>query len=270
LKVRSISQLKEAVLEQRELEKKAASTGFTDLDKCIGGFLPRHLYTLTGHTNTGKTTLACNFADNVRKQGKKVLYIALEPDINIVLSLASVRLNKAYKDLTESDIGYDDGLIEILLQEDVKNLKELVQIISEQSLKYNLIIVDHIGYFLSGENVIQAQADALKILAKITKDYKTAVLIIAHPRKIPTHKLIFMEDIGGSASFMQDSTEVIILHRFLKEPNNELNREYDFKATITVPKTKKANGYSYCEVYFQSQKAKILSSNEVYKDKIYD
>src|SRR5690606_19620348 len=174
---RKIQNLSKEVLEQRELEKISPSTGFKELDECIGGFLPKHLYTLSGPTNGGKTSLACNFADALRKQGRRVLYIALEPDINVVSILASVRLNKRFSELTEDELTYDEGLIDVLLQEDVKGVSQLVPIIKNTGHNYSLIVIDHIGYFVSSENnTAQNQANILKLLAMLAKQLQTAVL----------------------------------------------------------------------------------------------
>src|SRR5690606_12418260 len=93
---RKIQNLSKEVLEQRELEKISPSTGFKELDECIGGFLPKHLYTLSGPTSGRQTSLACNFAYAFRTQGRRVLYRAWGPDINVVSILASVRLNKGF------------------------------------------------------------------------------------------------------------------------------------------------------------------------------
>lgn len=257
VKPRKVGDVAKEFLLQRELEKQAPSTGFPDLDKCIGGFLPRHLYTLTAQTNAGKTMLACNFADAVRKQGKKVLYIALEPDINISATLAGVRTNKTYSELTDRDILHEDGQIDILLQEDIKSLSHLVEIIKQAGEYYSLIIVDHISYFVTGDNTNQAQSNALKTLASLSKTQNTAILLIAHIKKGVKNDFITMDDISGSGAFKQDSTEVLILVRQV-EDENSITPTYKPEGFIYVPKTKVYSKHKSCEILFQDNKAKIL------------
>src|SRR5690606_4611918 len=231
-----------------------------------GGFLPKHLYTLSGPTNGGKTSLACNFADALRKQGRRVLYIALEPDINVVSILASVRLNKRFSELTEDELTYDEGLIDVLLQEDVKGVSQLVPIIKNTGHNYSLIVIDHIGYFVSSENnTAQNQANILKLLAMLAKQLQTAVLVIAHPRK-DVGKYMTVDDIAGSAAFKQDSTEVLLLHRFKEKEDDELDPTYKLEAMISVPKTKTGNRKATCKIWFQEHKAKILGSEHVYQE----
>ena len=53
-------------------------TGFTELDKLIGGLHPNELIILAARTGMGKTALALNIADNVAAGGQTVLFVSLE------------------------------------------------------------------------------------------------------------------------------------------------------------------------------------------------
>src|SRR5690606_19504894 len=79
VKPKSLQDIKFERMNEKELEKIAPKTGYPELDKLIKGFIPGHLYTVTGNTNVGKTSLACNFAVSVAGQGKSVLYLLLNP-----------------------------------------------------------------------------------------------------------------------------------------------------------------------------------------------
>jgi len=221
LRSKSPRKIKEIVVErmkEREFEKIAPSTGYAGLDKLIVGFIPCNLYCLTGDTNSGKTVLCCNFAVNVARQKKKVLYIALETGNKIVEVLASVRLKKAYRELTEEDLEDKDSYIDLFVDRDIESIEDLEKTLNSLEEHYDLIIIDHIGYFVSDKaNFLQEQANILKRLRYLTKERKTAILIVAHLRKrakeqkkdyVPTS-----DDIAGSASFKQDSTDVMIVLR---------------------------------------------------------
>jgi replicative DNA helicase len=226
-------------MKEKELEKIAPKTGYAELDRIIKGFIPGHLYTLTGSENVGKTSISCNFAVRIAKQGKKVLYIALEPENTVVDYLASVRTGKEFDDLTEEDISYDDGNIKIFGKEDIRQLKQLIDVV-EHSDRYDLIIIDHLGYFVGGSDVYSQQSDAIKKLAWLAKKKKCAVVMIAHLRKRPPGKkqvLPTSDDISGSGSFKQDSTEVMILTRTLKNPDDD-SFEYSNDGVLYVTKTK--------------------------------
>lgn len=224
-------------IEEKKLEAISPKTGFSKLDELIKGFVPGHLYTLTGHTNVGKTTLAANFAINISKQGKRVLYFALEPGSTIVEYLATIRNKKQFDSLSNEEIKEFDPNIDIYLQEDVKTLNDLVSVVKKLD-RYDLIIIDHIGYYTSDakKTLNDSQADVLKELAKLSKSKRCAVMVIAHIRKsakdIPT-----IDDISGSGAFKQDSTEVLVAIREKREIDGN-NFEYLSKGYIIVMKTK--------------------------------
>lgn len=53
-------------------------TGYSDLDRMLGGLRPGKLYVLGGRPGNGKSALALNVASRIAKQGRPVLYISLE------------------------------------------------------------------------------------------------------------------------------------------------------------------------------------------------
>lgn len=236
------SEIAQQRLKERETEGASPTTGYYTLDCLIGGFVPGNLYCLTGETNAGKTTVACNFAINVSNQGKKVLYIALETGNKVVETLASIRIKKTYSDLTDKDILTPDDNIDLFVDRDITSIGELKETIKNLESRYDLIIIDHIGYFVTDKsNYLQEQANILKELRFITKESNTAIMIIAHLRKrmamqkkdyIPTG-----DDISGSASFKQDSTDVLIVIR-KKDELDPHNLKYTNAGFIYVTKTK--------------------------------
>lgn len=196
----------------------APSTGYPKLDSLIGGFIPGNLYTLTAETNVGKTTLACNFAVNIFNQKKSVLYIALESGTAITQTLASVYYKKPYKEITKSVLKNFNIGIDLFIDNDIATVQELKETIKNQTKHYDLIIVDHIGYFVHDKaNYIQDQANILKELRFLCKEKNTAILIVAHLRKrergVKKDYRPTADDIAGSASFKQDSTDVMIIIR---------------------------------------------------------
>lgn len=261
---RTVSEVAMMRSSEKELEAIAPKTGYPDLDKIIKGFIPGHLYTLTGNENVGKTSLACNFAVRIAKQGKKVLYFALEPENTVVDYIASVKFDKRFDDLEPSDLSEDDGNIHIYGKEEIGTLQDLITIV-EHSDRYDLIIIDHIGYFVGGaSNVFQEQSSAIKKLAGLAKSKQTAIMMIAHLRKhqpgirksyVPTS-----DDISGSGAFKQDSTEVMIVVRDLENPEGD-GMKYADRGFLYVTKTK-AGANGSIMVQFSEQKANIVSFGE--------
>lgn len=264
-KPRTITQVSEERRIEKELELIAPKTGYPDLDKIVRGFVPGHLYTLTGNENVGKTSLACNFAVRVAKQGKKVLYFALEPENMVVDYIASVRFDKRFEDLTQEETEFDDGNIHIFGKEEISTINDLVEIV-EHTDRYDLLIIDHIGYFVTGENTnwVQEQSNAIKRLIGLAKNKKTAIMIIAHLRKPASgSKKTYIpssNDISGSAAFKQDSTEVMIVTRNLVDPDSG-GMEYSKDGTLFVTKTK-AGPNGLVQLTFSERKANIVSWGE--------
>ena len=269
----SLTEVKEQRLIDREYEKAAPSTGYKNLDTILKGFVANHTITMTGETNVGKTQACCNFAYNVAKQGKRVLYFSLEPDISVIEYLASIWAKKRYEDTTEDDLTPPkDIAIDIYTKEHVNSLENMVNIV-ENSERYDLIIIDHFGYFTStGRNKTQVESNAMKIMASFSKRNKTCVLIVVHPRKTPAGKKqrnLSIQDISGSAAFSQDATDVMIIVRRKKKKNedeNPFNVKYSNKGYIVVHKTK-AGGNGAVAINFVDGSALILEQ-EPYEEKM--
>lgn len=262
----SIDDLVEERWADKELEKIAPSTGWPELDDHIGGFVPGHIATFTGDTNVGKTTIACNFAEALRRQSKKVLYIALEPDTVVVDYLASVRLRKSFRNLEKDDLYVRDQFIKVFKQGDIKTPNDLVQALRGIQEHFDLIVIDHIGYFVHSEqNYIQQQSNIIKELAFLSKEFKTCVMMIAHLRKpgfqkknqdwVPTQN-----DISGSAAFKQDSQEVLIAYRPIVE--GSMGTKYEDRGKLLVTKTKHEGGNGVIELLFTAGSAKVWSLQE--------
>lgn len=246
-------------LAERKLEESAPSTGYKELDGYIRGFIPGHVITTTGDTNVGKTTICCNFAHRVSKQGKKVLYFALEPENTIVDYLASIRTGKRFNNLTDDDLMSEDTNIQVYGKESIKKIEDLVAVVNSLS-RYDLVIIDHIGYFTSDGNTYERQANVMKQLAGLAKAKQCAILVIAHIRKRKDrNQQIHEDDISGSGAFKQDSTEVLIVVRE-SEKDVSGNDIYTNKGAILVRKTKAGGGQGQVQIEFSEGGASINDS----------
>ncbi len=264
-KARTLTEVSLERKEEKELEKLAPSTGYPDLDRIIKGFIPGHLYTLTGNTNVGKTSLASNFAVRIAKQGKRVLYFALEPENMVIDYLASVRLDKKFEDIEPEDLEFDDGMIQVYGKAEVSQVEDLVDIVRDSD-HYDLIIIDHVGYFIQSENNwLQQQSNVVKKLAGLAKEKRTAILLIAHLRKRSSSQkrdyTPTSDDISGSGAFKQDSTEVMIVVRPTDPADPDELRLSD-SGKLYVAKTK-AGPNGSINLLFSERKANITSFGEV-------
>lgn len=258
---KTVSELTQDWLAMRNDEKNPTSTGFPTLDKIILGFIPRHLYVLTAPTNAGKSQLATNFAVNVASQNKKVAFIALEPDISIITALKACKANSSYSD---APIDLDLKNVDIYLQEQIPDLATLKATLNTHASKYALVIVDHIGYFIKSENTNQEQQNTLHELATLTKTANTSIMVIAHPRKTRGEHLD-MKDIAGSMAFSQDATEVLVLNRDLKNPEDPHDKTYREDAYLSVQKKKvtTSTDLSYVRLRFSNKTVKVVETDKI-------
>lgn len=214
----SLSEAISSHLADKEMSKDCPSTGLSGLDKMVKGFIPNHLYILSGDTNVGKTSSACYFAVSVASQGKSVLYVSLEPDVDVVGYMASVLHDKPFATLNASDFEALKNLnIDILLKDSVKTASALTEILKSTPNHYDLVVIDHIGYFITDTaNTNQAQSNLMKELADMPRKKKCAVMAIAHLRKREKGKKKgppTADDLSGSAALKQDATDVWLLWR---------------------------------------------------------
>lgn len=230
-------------VEERKLEAIAPSTGLKQLDYFIKGFVPGHLYTVSGLTNVGKTSVSANFAYNVYKQGKRVLYFSFEPGNTLLDYLASLIYQKEYQDLTPEDIlGVSEVMndLQIRTRDQVSTISDIVKTIHGEK-RFDLIVIDHLGYFTKGESragIYQEQSNAVKQLVQIAKEYQSAIIQIVHFNKDGDSKQSLI-NIAGSKSITDDSTEVIVVSRDKDRINStEQVTVYSDTGTITVHKTK--------------------------------
>lgn len=265
-KPENLDSIKQKRLAERELEKLAPKTGYPELDDIVKGFVPGHLYTLTGVENVGKTSVACNFAVRVAIHGRRVLYIALEPDNNVIEYLASVMWDKEFGELIPEDLDLAGLPIDVYGKEALSSVEQMIEAI-ESLDRYDMIIVDHIGYFITDEkNYLQQQSNTIKKLVGLAKRKQTAVVIIAHLRKRQKSErknyIPNSNDISGSGAFQQDSTEVFILTRQPKTDEKDEVRFANF-GKFYVTKTKAGPNGSF-GIQFQERKAIILSDQLSY------
>lgn len=241
---KSIMQVGLERIEEREIEKDAPTTGYPILDSYIKGWINGHLYVLTGETNAGKTACACNFMYRVWKQGKKVTYFALEPDVGVIEYLAGIYHRKRWSEIQDEDLKIDMPGVNVFTKESHPKLADLLDTI-EKMERQDLIIVDHIGYFTNDagdrRGKTDQESDAIKRIVGAAKKKKTAIMIIAHPRKPMTKSKkdtpLTMNEISGSAAFKQDATDVMILHR-IKDMSDTFHMTNTNEAVILLPKVK--------------------------------
>lgn len=268
---KSISTVVQQRILDKELEKEPIMTGYPTLDNILKGLIQGRLYCLSGLSNAGKTQTSANFSVNVAKQGKRVLYFALEPDANIVDYLASAQTGKPYDSLTDEDLMSISPNIEIYTKDQIPDIDKMIDVIHKLP-RYDLIIVDHIGYFIKGDSnagPLQEQENVTKRLVSLAKQKKSAIIFIVHmrkkqggfKRKDEGERLPSMEELKGSSAFYQDSTDVLFVTRAIG--GDDITQE-DYGKLVVVKTKSGKNGI--VPIYFHRDSAKISEQEEASRE----
>lgn len=232
---------------------------------------PYHSFVANGYIlhNCGKTSAVCNLAVRVAEQDKRVLYFALEPDNNIVDYLASAQSGKKFKELNSTDFSNLSQNIEVYTKDQISTLPDMVNALKKLP-RYDLIIIDHLGYFIQGEaksGTFQEQENALKKLVTLAQQQRSAVAFIVHMRKktgyVKKNKagemsIPSIDELKGSSALSQDSTDVIFITREVDSDGITQGNN----GRMIVVKTKSGKNGAI-EIYFVDDSAKIIGPEEM-------
>lgn len=97
--------------ERKEYQKQRVSTGYSQLDKQMGGGLYKGLYIVGAVSSLGKTTFILNLAIEIAKQNKHVLFFSLEMDemeMNAKTIARTVAATKTTREAREESISASD------------------------------------------------------------------------------------------------------------------------------------------------------------------
>ncbi len=146
-------------------------SGMEELDRVLGGgFVEGSLCLLAGDPGIGKSTLILQSANNIAKQGKKILYICAEESTSQV-KLRAKRLNADNENIYVTQ--------QNCLEEITKQIEEL---------KPDFLVVDSIQSVFSAQIVssigsISQIRECTNILMRIAKQYNVTTIIIGHVTK---------------------------------------------------------------------------------------
>jgi len=233
---------------ERDIEKKAVTTGYSGLDDLFKGFIPHQFIALVGDTNVGKTSLACNFAIRLSLIDKKTLYVAFETGNRVIETLASIRTCKRYEDISCEDFEKVGENIEYVTS--THTVDEFVSFMKDNTHKYDLVVIDHLSYFVSGGDETAKQSDLAKILCDLSKESGTPILGIIHIKKDDKRKKIAMTDAKGSSSWYQDSQVFlyVVRDKLAKEGEDAL-KDSDYGYVAVMKQKSGRNGVMHTRYY---------------------
>ena len=220
----SVGEAKARLSHPDELE--GISTGYSNLNKLLGGICPEELVVIAGGTGQGKTQLAQCIIENMALDNNPTLFFTLEmPPVETTIRFMKMIRSKIHEDiLPELPIYYYYGTnvtIPILEKAIIKGVE----------LGIKCVVIDHIHFFAKGNDNQAAEigniAREIKLLAR---KYKLPIILIAHIRKTGNPgKIPGLEDIKDSSGVAQDADSVLVVWRDMESDDEVTQRELKVK-----------------------------------------
>lgn len=255
--------VKEVILETYDRLKKISgadkkdflgmSTGFSELDRYIGGLNPSDLILLAARPAMGKSAFALNIAQNVARAGGKVAFFSLEmsaeQNVSRMLSAQArientklrtgelaadewVRLAEGADTLSKCPLYFDDtsGITVPEIKARCRRLRDL-----------DLVVIDYLQLMSSGrriENRVQEVSEITRSLKIMARDLDVPVLTLSQLSRgteSRTGHRPQLSDLRESGSIEQDADIVMFLYR---EDYYEQNEDNHNQATCMVSKNR--------------------------------
>jgi replicative DNA helicase len=225
---------------------RGVSTGFTELDKILGGLQKSDLVILAARPSMGKTSLALDIARNVAVLGNKpVGLFSLEMSKDqladrLLASLANInlwnlrngrltsddysRLQHAMGSLSEAPLYIDDaGSVNMLQMRAMARRLQANQGLSLIVIDY-LQLMEPMNKFASPVQQVTENSRALKMLAK---ELNVPVLVLSQlsravESRVP--QIPRLADLRESGAIEQDADVVMMIYREDKYNENSLNK----------------------------------------------
>lgn len=202
------------------------STGYSNLDKLLGGITPEELVVIAGPTGSGKTHFAQNLMINMALDNNPVLFFTLEmPPVETTIRFMRMIKSKIHESiLPELPIYYYYGTnvtIPILEKAIIKGV--------EMGIK--VVVIDHIHFFAKGtENQAAEIGNIAREIKLLARKYKLPIILIAHIRKTGNQsKIPTLEDIKDSSGVAQDADTVLMVWRDTESDDEQTQRELKVK-----------------------------------------
>lgn len=212
-------------------------TGFAEIDSKIGQFYYGQLILITGERGHGKSTLAMQFGARAVNEGITTMFYSGElpngmfqewmernfaggnhittlpyRDKAIIDPEVLPRIKEWYGDLLYLYDNYDVD------DEEEQLLDTLRAAIIQKECK--LLVIDNLMTAIEDDmtsDIYRQQTVFVKSLAKMAKEYKVIIILVAHPRKSNGSKGFSNDDVSGSAN-ITNLCDIVI--RYAK-PDNE-------------------------------------------------
>lgn len=225
--------------------ERGCPTGWTELDRVLGGIRNGELTILTGKTGNGKSTWGYALQSNLLKSnwGWKILTVSGEDKgSKVIRKLVSSFYNKKAtpEDLIEFERSYSNE-VHILnpfnqweskdLQMGTDKLFDTIEFYVGQG--FNFFFIDHAHIFIhEGENEIEEVHKFVQRARKVVLNHPIHILLVVQPTKLPPKvDRVKMQHLRGSVIWEQSCWNCITVHRVNEDDHLvrfeiEKNREW--------------------------------------------
>lgn len=272
-------------VERIDLDKiEKFKTGIVEIDSLIGGIPLEGTTVITGKSGEGKSTFASQVLAKAIDAGykcmaysgelpngmfKEWLYLQLAGKNNIYMLENSPHISVDVE--SKIDAWIDEKLwlydVDSLFKCSENELSGLLEIIEQAILQYEcrVILIDNLMTALDivdPENVLynkyEAQAHFVRKLAEIGRNYKVAIILVAHKRK-NGNSSDTNDEISGSSEITNYSTMIINYSKYTASEIANGSKPTDRKMSVTKERLKGGSANSF-NVTFEPNSKRIYNT----------
>lgn len=272
-------------VERIDLDKiEKFKTGIVEIDSLIGGIPLEGTTVITGKSGEGKSTFASQVLAKAIDAGykcmaysgelpngifKEWLYLQLAGKNNIYMLENSPRISVDVE--SRIDAWIDEKLwlydVDSLFKRSENELSGLLEIIEQAILQYEcrVILIDNLMTALDivdPENALynkyEAQAHFVRKLAELGRNYKVAVILVAHKRK-NGNSSDANDEISGSSEITNYATMIINYSKYTASEIANGNKPTDRKMSVTKERLKGGSASSF-NATFEPNSKRIYST----------
>lgn len=243
-------------------------TGFSGLDKALGGIRRGTLTVIGARPSTGKTTFAINMVRRQLRDNRKSLFFSLEMTADMILEryCAAVCLIDVWKfganKLDDKEIGAVKGVIEnvkrsgqLIIDQDTNSIENITAEI--YSDKPDIVFIDYVQRirslkdFRSERERVNYITNELKTVAKRTNCSVVLLSQIARTGKDAPK----MSDLKESGALEEDGDYIMLLHRpYVLDKNDERYKPED---TFLILDKNKFGRTAAMKLYFNTEQQRF-------------
>lgn len=266
----------------KRTEKPELPSGIAPLDQVIMGFHRKTLTIVAGRPGEGKTALGCQFALNLAKEGKRVIYVSLEMPKGDILE----RMLCNYCDFDSADLrrgvvpeDFHERANEFMAFLETASLrvteafgyktKDIEQLLDDCGpQKPDVIFIDHVNK-ISGEGYPQrkdAVSNYTLEMERLAVQNDLAVVLLAQlNRKAMEGGRPSMEHLKESGT-LEEAAATILFLRWRTLDKERKNPSHDTAFEIIVGKQRYGDSGMNIEIEFHARRSKF----SYYKQEVWD